>query len=158
MRFDKLPSNSQKFLNELINCEQPESLLKNKVMKSSPDDRNKLYAVLDELKERGFIQVEGSYLEPKKIVLSNLARTYEEQLIMSKLPSKKAAGQSISIGDGNRFKNTTISITNNSDNQRKNFFEKHPIICGIIISVIAAFVMMFSFWEQIVAFVEGFFS
>lgn len=66
---------------------------------------------------------------------------------------------SISIGDNNTIKNSVIA-ENCSDKviaDKKNFFQKHPIICGVFIAVIAGFILTFSFWDKIKVFFEGLF-
>lgn len=66
---------------------------------------------------------------------------------------------SVSIGDNNKIKNTTIgeNVTINNPQKKERFNEKHPYITGIVISMIAGIVLMFSFWNQIVQFIEGWF-
>lgn len=159
MEFKKLPTNSRKLLEKIVSSESPEAYIRKIVMKASPEDRDKIVAVLDELRAKEYIKVEGSYLDPQKVVISNSARTYEEQLTENEPQNRKDNGPSITIGDNNRIKNSTISISRSTSSQeKKNFFKDHPIVCGVIISVIAAFIMMFSFWKQIVAFIERLFS
>ena len=54
---------------------------------------------------------------------------------------------SIRIGNNNNIRNSTIA-ENCSDEilpKKKSFFQRHPLVCGIFISVIAGFVLMFSF-------------
>ena len=66
---------------------------------------------------------------------------------------------SIRIGDNNKINNSTIADTVNGDKQpaKKSWYEKHPIIGGIIVSVIAGCILLFSFWERIVQLIEGVF-
>ncbi len=66
---------------------------------------------------------------------------------------------SIEIGDNNIIKNSTIANTVNgvTESKKKNWCEKHPIISGIIVSVIAGVILLFSFWADIVKFIEGVF-
>lgn len=63
----------------------------------------------------------------------------------------------IKIGNNNKIKNTIISentfITEEKTNQ--NFTQKHPVIIGIFIAVIAGFILTFSFWEKFKSFIEG---
>ena len=159
MEFKKLPTNSRKLLGKIISSESPEAYIRKIVMEASPEDRDKIIAVLDELRANEYIKVEGSYLDPQKVVISNLARTYEERMAENESQNRKDYGPSITIGDNNRIKNSTFSISRSTSSQKKkNFFKDHPIVCGVLISVIAAFIMMFSFWKQIVAFIEGLFS
>ena len=66
---------------------------------------------------------------------------------------------SINIGDNNKIKNSVIA-ENCSDKvitEKKSFFQKHPIICGVFIAIIAGFILTFSFWEKIRLFFEGLF-
>ena len=64
---------------------------------------------------------------------------------------------SIKIGNNNKIKNSIItektSVTGEGPNQ--NFTQKHPVIIGIFIAVIAGFILKFSFWEKIKSFIEG---
>lgn len=66
---------------------------------------------------------------------------------------------SINIGDKNKIKNSIIA-ENCSDKvvtDKKTVFEKHPIICGVFIAVLAGVILTFSFWEEIRIFIEGLF-
>ena len=66
---------------------------------------------------------------------------------------------SINIGNNNTIKNSNIAerIENNYNSPPKTFYERHPIIFGILISLIAGFVLLFSFWNKIIYFLEGLF-
>lgn len=73
---------------------------------------------------------------------------------------------SINIGNNNKIKNTTM-IENNSaksanldlpDKNKNNFATKHSIIISIIISIITGFILMFSFWKNIVNSIENYFK
>ncbi len=63
----------------------------------------------------------------------------------------------IQIGDGNKIKNSNIAENINGaliTDEKKRFYDKHPWIAGIIISVIVAFIFLFSFWEKIIVLIE----
>lgn len=66
---------------------------------------------------------------------------------------------SIIIGNNNNIRNSTIAENTSGEvfPKKKNILQKHPIASGIFISVIAGFILMFSFWEKIRAFIEGLF-
>lgn len=66
---------------------------------------------------------------------------------------------SVNIGDNNNIKNTTIGehVTINNPEKKERFNEKHPFITGVAISVIAGFILLFSFWSQIVQLIEEWF-
>ena len=66
----------------------------------------------------------------------------------------------IKIGDDNRIHNSMIAEkieTTQDAIKKKTFFEKHPIICGFLISLAAGIVLLFSFWEKLISFLEGLF-
>jgi hypothetical protein len=70
----------------------------------------------------------------------------------------------IKIGDSNKIKNSSIghqtSTVNNFNNKppkKKSFAQRHPILLSVIISLITGFVLLFSFWKQIVDFIENLF-
>ncbi|GIO57984.1 hypothetical protein [Paenibacillus cineris] len=70
----------------------------------------------------------------------------------------------VKIGNNNKIKNSSIGNhyesngkPSNSEN-RKSFAEKHPILIGVIISMVTGFVLLFSFWDHLVDWIEGLFS
>ena len=68
---------------------------------------------------------------------------------------------SINIGDNNKIKNANIAEKleiNDDQSVKKSFYEKHPVICGFLISLVAGIVLLFSFWDRIVNLIEGVFS
>lgn len=59
---------------------------------------------------------------------------------------------SIKIGNDNKIKNSKIIDNSNSsikDTNKESFASRHPILIGIIGSIIASIIMMFSFWDKI---------
>lgn len=71
---------------------------------------------------------------------------------------EKVNAMSIQIGDNNTISNSTISErieTDKESKKKRSFYEKHPIICGFLISLVAGFVLLFSFWGKIISFLEG---
>lgn len=67
---------------------------------------------------------------------------------------------SISIGNNNKIKDSNIAQKiegKEISNVKKNFYEKHPVICSFIISLVAGVVLLFSFWNKIISLIEGVF-
>lgn len=62
----------------------------------------------------------------------------------------------IKIGNKNKISKSTIANTVNVNTEppKKNWYEKHPIIGGIIIAVVAGIILLFPFWNDIVQFIE----
>lgn len=70
----------------------------------------------------------------------------------------------IKIGNNNKIKNSSVghqvNAVNNLNNKppkKKSFSQRHPIILSVIISLITGFALLFSFWKQIVDFIENLF-
>ena len=65
----------------------------------------------------------------------------------------------IKIGNKNKISKSTIaeSVSGNIEPSKKSWYEKHPVIGGIIISLVAGLILLFSFWEKIVQLIEGVF-
>jgi len=71
----------------------------------------------------------------------------------------------IKIGDNNKIKNSSIGhqINLNTDDPSKNdkksnsFAQRHPILISIIISISVGFILLFSFWGNIVNYIENLF-
>ncbi|MBQ3226909.1 MAG: hypothetical protein IJB48_07625 [Clostridia bacterium] len=66
---------------------------------------------------------------------------------------------SINIGDGNKIKNSTLIGQNNQSKtdemkSKKSFIENHPLLINIIISLIIGLLLMFSFWEDLINWIE----
>ena len=82
MEFKKLPSNSKRLLDELVHSENPVELLHLRLEKASPQESEKLYAILRELTNYGYITaMQWADNMPYRLVLSNSARTYDEMLV-----------------------------------------------------------------------------
>lgn len=66
---------------------------------------------------------------------------------------------SINIGSKNKIKNSTIAeqVINNDKITTSGYCQRHPIICGVIISLITGIILLFSFWTDIILWIEGIF-
>lgn len=167
MEFMKLPSNSRMILEALINAKNPTQELCERWNTATGPEVDELKGIITELRQRGYIDVLFADNKPYIVTLTNAARTYNEQLTEYESETKKqeitcVIDQSIKIGDKNKIKNSNIFGTsqNNQDSKscsKKKFSEKHPVLVNVIISVIIGFIFLFSFWDNIVNWIEGFF-
>lgn len=66
---------------------------------------------------------------------------------------------SIKIGDNNKIKNSSIGnqYNFNEGEKKKSFAERHPIIVSFVVSLIAGFILLLSFWKDVVNWIEGMF-
>lgn len=67
---------------------------------------------------------------------------------------------SIRIGDKNKIKNSSIGhqYTSNEGNkeEKKKFHEKHPVLFNLLISLVGGLIVLFSFWENLIEWIENF--
>ena len=61
----------------------------------------------------------------------------------------------IFIGENNKIKNSTIAERINNEIPKKNFIERHSVMVSIITSFVVGFVLMISFWHDIISWMEG---
>ena len=61
----------------------------------------------------------------------------------------------IFIGENNKIKNSTIAERINNEIPKKNFIERHSVMVSIITSFVVGFVLLFSFWRDIISWMEG---
>lgn len=61
--------------------------------------------------------------------------------------------------NGNKIVNSNIAekIDNTNLKEKKRFYDKHPWICGGLISIFAGIILLFSFWQNIITWIEGWF-
>lgn len=167
MEFKKLPSNSKKLLDEILQADNPVQMLCERFESASRKEDEEIRGILKELREEGFVNVSWTSNKPYRINISNSARTYNERLAEYEAMMHEKViynidsvnNNSVNIGDGNKINNSKIAnaITNDSSEEKKSFFEKHPVICSFLISLIAGVVLLFSFWSEIVKWIEGVF-
>lgn len=77
--FTKLPSNSEKLLNELVQADNPSKVLCEKVKAATGKDEEELLGIIRELKQEDYIDVKWADNLPYIVTLNNSARTYNEQ-------------------------------------------------------------------------------
>ena len=61
----------------------------------------------------------------------------------------------IFIGEKKKKKNSTIAERINNEIPKKNFIERHSVMVSIITSFVVGFVLLFSFWHDIISWMEG---
>lgn len=160
MSFKRLPRNSKQLLDEIIAADNPADMLAKRFDGLTNSEDAELRSIIRELREEGFINVRWANNVPYFVTINNSARTYNERL--QAYESEKRAcvtiDQSIKFGNGNRICDSTIAgLVQEAISPKKTFWEKHPILTGVIGAVIAGVILMFSFWEKIVTFIEEIF-
>lgn len=165
MSFIKLPSNAKILLDEIIKAENATQLLSKKFDNLSSKEDDELRAILRQLREAGYINVTWADNKPYQVIINNSARIYDEQLAEYEEEKRQRTSttiitdNSINIGDGNKIKNSTLIGQNYQSKtdemkSKKSFIENHPLLINIIISLIIGLLLMFSFWEDLINWIE----
>ena len=166
MEFVKLPANSKKLLDEIVRAENPTQLLSNRFDRASGREDEELRSLIKELCQEGYISIPmWSNNRPYHVIVNNSARKYDERLReyeRSIVQQPYAVlNQSVNIGNGNKIIHSSISGNieqlpeKTHSNAKESFYTRHPIICAFLISFVAGLILLFSFWEKIIAYVEG---
>lgn len=156
MDFQKLPSNSRALLRAIVTTDKPVDFLCDRFDKATPKEEEELRGMLRELKEKGFLEIHWADNKPYYILINNSARTYEEQLDDYNNQRQSSYPSSITIGNNNKISNSTIAsnIKDDRTSEKKGFYEKHPIACGFLMSLLAGIVLLLPFWNRVVSFIE----
>ena len=158
MDFKRLSSNSKKLLDEILIANNPVEMLCEKFDKANKNETEVLRAILRELHENGYIKIQWADNKPYNVNINNSAGTYDECLAeFEKQQTILINNNSINIGNNNKIKNSQIAHNIYKNTDEKNFAEKHPIIVSLITGLITGFILLFSFWDKIVNWIEGLF-
>ncbi len=172
MDFEILSTASKALLDDIIQAENPTQMICNKLANSSRRGTEELRGLLRELVQKNYINIKWADNMPYHVFIHNSARTYNNHLSEQERQSKRADLSnedddlininSIYIGNGNKIQNSSISTKCTDEiiepsHKNKSFYDRHPAICGLLISLAAGIILLFSFWKEIVNFIEGVF-
>lgn len=117
--FNKLPSNSKKLLDEILESDNPVNMLCNRFNKCSGQDAEELRSMLRELSNYEYIKVTWASNAPLWVEINNSARTYDERLREYERQFDKQVvkhityyGDIYGVATAGDIINTTINIDN----------------------------------------------
>lgn len=168
MGFKKLSSNTEQLLDEIVNADNPVQYLSDRFDAATPEQDMELRNLIKDLREGGYISVQWGDNKPYRVIINNAAKTYHEQLEYYEAtlaarhqPAYIIHDNSVTIGNGNNISNTTIAgkIENESKQEKpiKSFAEKHPFLISVLAGLLTGFILLFSFWKEIIIWIEGLF-
>lgn len=131
--FTKLPSNSEKLLNELVQAKNPTELLCEKFRAVTGKDEEELMGIIRELRKEDYIDVKWADDLPYIVILNNSARTYNEQL--AEYERQLQVHQSKSPEKRNTNKERVAEFIQRGERIGKE--EYHPACDGLPISYVA---------------------
>lgn len=63
----------------------------------------------------------------------------------------------IQIGDNNKIQNNNFGTQINTEKDNKSFINKHPYLVSFFISLFVGLLLLFSFWDKTIKYIEGLF-
>lgn len=159
MVFKRLHLNSLELLSAIADSENPTAFLCEKLDNVSAKEKDELQNALHELTECGFLRITWADKKPSHVIINSSTRTYKEHFAKYELSQSYEQIERIRIGNNNNISKSVIagSLNVSKEKQKHSFYKKHPIICGFLISLIAGIVLLFSFWQQFILFIEELF-
>lgn len=158
MNLEKIPNNSRLILSEINASANPTELLCQKFESYTSKEKEELRSILRELSNKNYIEIKWADNKPYHVFITNSGKLYEEQLLEYENELSKMNLATINVGNNNKFKNSPISINKTEQSENiKGFYNKHPWISGILISLLVGIICMFSFWDKIIDIIETLF-
>lgn len=146
-----------KTLKEINNSENATEYLSNRFeCCSSSEQKEELRSILRELSRLGCIKIMWADNSPWYV---NVDRNLIDTILNKEsIGTEKSA---ITIGNNNTIKNSIISSgpvqMEPTSSARKTFVERHPVLITTIVSLGVGILLMFSFWDHIISFIENLF-
>jgi len=159
MSFEPVSPSARIILSEIVSANNPAKYLCEKYDLLTKKEKEKLRTDLNELINQDYLRVKWANNKPYQVIVTDSGRGYEEKLIEYEKSKNREPTTSVIIGDNNKISNSIIAgnISSSEAMKKKTFFERHPVICGLLISLFAGIVLLFSFWTKIIEFIERLF-
>lgn len=154
-----MPQTEAQLLQDLQAADNPTDYLSSLFDSIDYKDDMRLRRFLQTLSNRGYINIPlWADNKPYYVELLEPDGVFEHQPAAININDD----HSIVIGDGVSISRSSIGIHQDTksiqrETRHKSLFEKHPVVCSLIISFIVGFVFLFSFWKDIVNAIEGLF-
>lgn len=159
-----MPQTENQLLKELQETDDPVELLSNLFDEATYQDDLKLRRFLRILMNQGQIHI-PLWADNKPYSVEMLYPT--DGYVMNRHENDHPVvtindSHDIVIGNGARVSRSFIGAAQKAkgsigQEESKSFYQKHPVLCSLLISFIVGFLFLFSFWGKIVAAIEGIF-
>lgn len=158
----RLSKEAKSLLCKMIAAANPTQYICERFAGLSSSDDDKLRRLIRELIEEGFINVPlWADNLPYHVSINSSAYVYNEEQSTYEPASSVTIinDNSIKIGDNNVIRKSHIGKMKGEEtsSEKQPFHQRHPWITAIVASLIAGFILLFSFWGRIIAFLEGVF-
>lgn len=149
----KLPSTPDDLYEFLSTSDNPTEAASGLFEAISHNEDARLRSMFRELTELGLIKVFWADNKPYHVnVYSKESSLFGGATVVSHY-----ADHSVTIGAGAHIENSSIGSFDSraAEASKKSVYERHPILCAVGVSFLVGLVLMFSFWQDVIAFLEG---
>ena len=141
----------------LVQADNPVDILSALFENCSTQEDGVLRSYIKCLSDMGYIEVTmWADNKPYHVIVKEKPALSDGGVFPSEVRVNINDDHSIHIGDGVKVSHSVIGASINGTTP-KSFFERHSVICSILLSFVVGFVLMFSFWDEIVSAIEGLF-
>ena len=164
MEYDYISPDSEEILNLIVTASNPSQVLCDLFNASDSSKADKLRSIIGELQAQNYIKVFWADGIPYHVTVNNKASEYKNKASIKDQNHSSThitIDKSINIGNGNYFTDSPVGNDNRVQNhlhgagKKEKFWNRHPIITSVIATIIASFIMLFSFWANIIGWIEG---
>lgn len=164
MTISDMPQTENQLLEELQETDDPVELLSNLFDRATRQDDLKLRRFLRILMDQGYMHI-PLWADNKPYSVEMLYPTDESTMNRGENSYPAVTindSHNIVIGDGAKVSRSFIGVAQKAEgnigqDESKSFYQKHPVLCSLLISFFVGFLFLFSFWEKIVSAIEGVF-
>lgn len=147
MDFVNLSPDSERLLDKIVSAGNPTQFLSDSFDNIASEEDDELRSKIRELTQAGYISIPmWADNRPYHVTVNNSAKMYNERLAEHEKMVECVAQKATEV------------VALPSQKEKSTFYEKHPIICGFLISLAAGIVLLFSFWMDIVRYMENLFG
>ena len=152
----KLSRENEALLYEIFTADNPQDYLRKLFNDCTRQQDAEIRSRLRNLIRDGFISIMWADNIPWHVTINSETADYFDELVPKRNICSKADG-GIIIGNNNLIRNSHIGNKVSRSEEKLTFYNRHPILCSILISFGVGLLLMFSFWDTIIAFIERFF-
>lgn len=160
MEDTSIPQTETQMLEALWNSDNPTELLSNLFDEADQKEDARLRRLLKSLSNQGCIRIPmWADNKPYHVELFESVVRPEHR----HPPVTISDDHSVHIGSGAKITRSIIGDIRKTSGAETggsppSFYERHPIVCSLVISLSVGFVLLFSFWKNIVDAIEGLFQ
>ena len=152
---NQLSETAKRLLLDIKNSQNPTNYLYDLYNTCSLEEKEELMMAINELVDAGYLHVLWADNSPWYTTVRRLSNS-----ITNNANWEFSMNNTVTVGNKNSLSNSFIASNSTiimDQSSKKSFYERHPVVVGLLITLGGGLIMMFSFWGAIVDAVESLF-